>query len=138
MYEDSHGYLWVGTWGGGLNKFDREKEEFKHYKKEQGDPNSLRNDSVGAIFEDSEGILWIGTWGGGLSKFDRENEQFTHYQYDPNDPNSIGNNVVRTIYEDKSGILWIGVQSGVSKFDKGKEILEQLMREKERYYKAYE
>ena len=31
VYEDQAGELWVGTWGGGLDRFDRETETFIHY-----------------------------------------------------------------------------------------------------------
>ncbi len=30
IYEDKEGNLWVGTLGGGLDKFDRETETFDH------------------------------------------------------------------------------------------------------------
>ena len=80
--------LWIGTIGGGLNKFDRIKEQFIHYKNDSNDPNSLSDNEVESIYEDRSGVLWIGTYSGGLNKFNRAKEQFTHYKNAPNDPNS--------------------------------------------------
>jgi ligand-binding sensor domain-containing protein len=32
LYEDRSGMLWISTVGGGLNRFDRETEQFTHYQ----------------------------------------------------------------------------------------------------------
>jgi hypothetical protein len=80
ILEDRQGVLWIGTDGGGLNKFDRTKEQFTQYQHELQDPLSFfSNYTISAIYEDSYGFLWMGTYGGGLLKFDREGEQFTNY-----------------------------------------------------------
>ena len=31
VYEDRFGYIWVGTYNGGISKFDKEKEKFYRY-----------------------------------------------------------------------------------------------------------
>jgi ligand-binding sensor domain-containing protein len=41
IVEDSAGNLWVATWGGGLNRFDRKLETFTAYKKNEKDTNSI-------------------------------------------------------------------------------------------------
>ena len=66
LYIDKTGILWVGTNGGGLNKFDPDQKQFRHIRKTQ-DPNSLSYDKIRSMFEDSNGTLWIGTEGGGLN-----------------------------------------------------------------------
>ncbi len=79
IYEDKTGILWIGTNGGGLNKFIREKEQFTHYKHDPDDPASINCNYIWSIFEDSLGVLWIGTGCGGLKKFNREKEQFKQF-----------------------------------------------------------
>ncbi len=121
IYEDRSGMLWIGTGGGGLNKFDREKEIFTRYQHDPNNPNSLCDNLIFSIYEDRSRVLWIGTFGGGLDKLDREKEIFTHYQHDPNNRNSLSDNNVSSIYEDRSGTLWIGtVGGGLNKFDRAK------------------
>jgi ligand-binding sensor domain-containing protein len=71
IYEDRAGIIWIGTKGGGLNKYDREKEEFINFKNDPGDINSLSNNIVTSICEDNAGTLWIGTDGGGLNKLEK-------------------------------------------------------------------
>ncbi len=43
IYEDKAGTLWLGTWGGGLNAFERESEQFTHYQHDPADPHTLSN-----------------------------------------------------------------------------------------------
>ena len=64
MIKDSQGYIWMGTQGGGLSRFDG--INFTSFTSAR---DSLSNNYVKALFEDKEGNLWIGTQGG-LNKFD--------------------------------------------------------------------
>jgi ligand-binding sensor domain-containing protein/signal transduction histidine kinase len=121
VYEDQSGTLWVGTWGG-LDRFDRETEQFTHYQNDPNEPGSLSHNYVPAIYQDQSGVLWVGTSGGGLNRFDPENERFIHYRTDPDDPYSLSNDRVWSIYQDQSGVLWVGTGGGgLVKFDKGTE-----------------
>jgi ligand-binding sensor domain-containing protein/signal transduction histidine kinase len=112
IYEDRLGVLWVGTFGGGLRKFDREKKRFTQYQHDLSDPHSLSDDVIWQIHEDQAGLLWIATNGGGLDRFDRESEQFIHYRHNPSDPQSLSSNRIRSLYEDPEGVLWIGTFGG--------------------------
>src|SRR5665647_506111 len=60
IFEDRKGQLWIGTENGGLNKFNREKENFQHYFY-SGDHPLLKDATVTSINEDSIGNLWVGT-----------------------------------------------------------------------------
>jgi len=112
IYEDRSGVLWIGTYGGGINKFDRGQEQFAHYQADPTNPNSLNESMVWVIYEDQAGVLWIGTGGGGLNRFDRGEGQFIHYQNESDDPNSLSNNLVTSICEDRTGVLWVGTGGG--------------------------
>jgi PAS domain S-box-containing protein len=114
LYEDDLGTIWVGTWGGGLNRFDRKTEKFEVYKNIPGNQNSLSNNNVWSIYEDRENVLWVGT-DKGLNKFDKEREIFTTYLEERMIAGQTGGNRVNTIYQDRSGILWIGADDGLHK-----------------------
>ncbi len=109
--EDSTGVLWIGTWGGGLNQFDREKKEFSHWTNDPLDAHSLSDNSVYSICEDRSDVIWIGTVGG-LNKFDRSKMRFKHWANEPGNPDSLSHDYVFSIYEDSSGMLWIGTDGG--------------------------
>jgi ligand-binding sensor domain-containing protein len=69
VYEDRSKALWVGTAGGGLNRFDPETEQFVHYRHDPRNPGSLSDDNVYAVFEDRTGVLWAGTYGAGSTSW---------------------------------------------------------------------
>jgi ligand-binding sensor domain-containing protein len=113
---DQSGVVWIATWGGGLNQYDREKDAFIRYQHDPHDPHSLSNNIVWRVYEDRAGTIWLGTHGG-LNKLDRESRQFTRYQHDPDDPNSLSNNIVWSIVEDSTGVLWVGTEGGLNRLD---------------------
>lgn len=79
IYEDARGILWVGTYGGGLNKVkfnNKDKTEFRITR--YTEKNGLSNDIIYGILGDDEGNLWLST-NNGLSKFDVKNETFQNY-----------------------------------------------------------
>ncbi len=114
--EDREGTLWISTWGGGLNAFDRELGQFTHYQHDPADPQSLSHNQVISVLEDRAGELWVGTFGG-LNKFDREAKTFTRYLHDAADPQSLGHDSVTSMHEDGTGTLWIGTLGGLDRYD---------------------
>jgi ligand-binding sensor domain-containing protein len=119
LYEDRQGSFWIGTNGGGLNLFDREKETFTAYVNDRRDPSSLSYNEVWSIYEDRSGVLWVGTYGGGICKLDRARKAFVHYLPDPDDANSLNQEIVWCIYEDRDEVLWIGTHGGgLNRFDR--------------------
>jgi len=74
LFEDSNRHLWVGTWGGGLSKYDPYSESFINYNFPQ-----KYDDYVQCIFEDQNNNLWIGSLDGGLNKINREKGEIINY-----------------------------------------------------------
>ena len=107
LHQDSRGYLWLGTRGGGLTKFDG--ENFKSYTVKDG----LVNNYISSIVEDSSKNLWIGT-NDGLSYYDGLN--FKNFK--PKDSLPIA---ISEIVYDENGLMWIGSNKGIFTFD-GKTI----------------
>lgn len=136
VYEDKAGNLWVGTFCCGLDRFDRETEQFIHYRHDPSDSFSLSHDIVTTILEDSQGILWVGTTGGGLNQFNRKKKNFKHYRHDAADKLSLSNDNVRAIYEEKQGTLWIGTggparttEGGLNRFNLKTETFTRYLHE---------
>ena len=112
LIEDQDGDLWIVT-GNGLNKFDREKEEFIHYKYSPDDPFSSDSIGVSSIYKDKSGLFWIRTYGKGLYKFDIEKESFTQYT----EKDGLICNTIFGLLEDDYGNLWISSYKGLAKFN---------------------
>ncbi|MCP9235832.1 two-component regulator propeller domain-containing protein [Lewinella sp. JB7] len=66
VYLDHSGMLWIGTFGGGVNKFDPRGKRFFQIQRIDED-HSLSNNGVRALYQDKSGGVWVGTVGGGLN-----------------------------------------------------------------------
>lgn len=121
IYEDLDGIMWIGTFGGGLNKFDKKNQQFISYKNIIGDEYSLSDNRVMNIYEDDSGYLWIGTYGGGMLRFDKRKEIFKRY----NEKNQLTSSVVYGIIEDGNGNLWMSTDNGLFKFNLKTELFTQ-------------
>jgi len=118
IFEDRGGVLWFGTYGNGVNKYDRQRDNFAYFRSDPNSKNSLSENFIFSIYEDSEGYVWVGTFSEGLNRFTRSTNQVVRYQNDPNKPNSISSNEVLSIHEDQDGILWLGTGNGLERFDR--------------------
>jgi ligand-binding sensor domain-containing protein/signal transduction histidine kinase len=112
LHEDSQGNIWIGTYDGGLNVYDRYTNTFRAFQYNPEDPNSIGSNNIYAIYEDSKQQIWIGTYGGGLCKFNKEREDFEVFKNNPENPNSLINNAVFDILEDEKGNLWLATFGG--------------------------
>ena len=74
IYKDSRGFMWFGTAGGGLNRYDG--YNFKVFRRVEKKPNALPDNYIHNIQEDNQGRLWIGT-GSGYTIYDPVKEVFT-------------------------------------------------------------
>ncbi|MCU0390315.1 MAG: SpoIIE family protein phosphatase [Thermoflexibacter sp.] len=114
IFQDSKGFIWIGTQDG-LNLFDG--YEFIHFKHNPKNPQSISNNLIWAIHEDKIGNLWIGTQDG-LNRFDRKSYTFSAYKHHKDSAKSLISNKVYTILEDKNGYLWVGTEEGISRLDR--------------------
>jgi ligand-binding sensor domain-containing protein len=114
IHVDQAQNLWIGTKGGGLNKFDPVSRTFTGYQHDPNNPNSLSSN----VHQDRAGQLWLGTAGGGLVKFEPQTQAFTRYPADPANPTRLSSPDINFIYEDLSGMLWVGTKGGgLNQFD---------------------
>ena len=111
MVVDAKGQLWIGTWGGGIDRFDRDRGIFVHYRHHPG-ANSLTDDFVSSIRVDNEGHLWIGTESGGLDELDPTTGRFTSYRHDPAIPESLADDDVTDVLIDTKGRIWVAGETG--------------------------
>ncbi|MFH1194234.1 MAG: two-component regulator propeller domain-containing protein [bacterium] len=106
------GMLWIGTFGGGLNKFDVARKKFYTYTTKQG----LCNNFIYAILEDEQGLLWIST-NKGLSRFDPLTGVFKNYDTGDGLANIEFN--LGAAYKSEEGELFFGGCNGVDHFYPG-------------------
>ncbi len=127
--EDNAGFLWIGTWGNGIIKFDRKKENGKHIFYDEDNPTSLSSNRVLDILLDTNGEIWVATFGSGLNKLlpdnygksNQSNSQpanFLRYKSNKNYKYSISDDKTISLFEDKDRNIWIGTfYGGLNKLD---------------------
>ncbi|MBE0539105.1 MAG: hypothetical protein IH620_05285, partial [Ignavibacterium sp.] len=117
--EDKEHYLWIGTFGGGLIRYDKNKNESLHFFNDPMNENSLGDNDVLSLCTDRSGIIWAGSHlGAGITKIYKNNARFNHIKHGVGKPNSLNDDVVWSIYKDKENILWIGTyKGGLNRYD---------------------
>ncbi|HKL89396.1 MAG TPA: ATP-binding protein, partial [Salinibacter sp.] len=104
--------LWIGTAGGGLNRFDVENERFTHITEADGLPNNV----VYGILPDDDGHLWLST-NRGLSRFDPQTGTAKNYDVDDGLQSNEFNS--GAYFKNVSGTLFFGGLYGFNFFDPG-------------------
>lgn len=107
LLQDSRGYLWMGTRGGGITCFDGYR--FTTYTKKQG----LSSNYIYCIKENKDGKLLIGT-NNGLSVYN--GVKFENFGVRTGDTSQFS---VLDIALGFSGELWLATNQGVYTLDKG-------------------
>lgn len=124
VYTDRGGTFWVGTGGGGLNKYNPYNIKFKHYHNQLHTSNSLNNNFVWTISEDHQGLIWIGTKEG-LNRFDPGTESFEVYPQ-KNSKSSLNSAQIWSIMEDQDHHLWVGTGgNGLIRLGRDRGVLKE-------------
>ncbi|HIE65125.1 MAG: two-component regulator propeller domain-containing protein [Nitrospira sp.] len=121
IHPDKKGNIWVGTYGGGLARFDGKNWElFTPYgrgTKEYGSSwanyqprNGLGDLWVYDLLFEPDGTMWVATWKGASR---RSKEGFVTYTMD----DGLVDKWVYTVERESSGVLWFGTEGGINRFD---------------------
>ena len=124
-FQDSHGYLWLGT-NKGLSRYDG--YGFRHFRHDPTDPESLAHDVITAICEDDQGNLWVGTRGGFCKLVFRNSKTRVFVNYPRGGKGAMPSKRVAALVIDNQGFLWIGTDKGLSRFDRNSEEIQHYRR----------
>lgn len=113
LFEDSNGYIWIGTLNSGVDRLDPETGDVVNFSQTQG---QISANYVTCITEGGNGSIWIGT-GTGLSMYSPKYETFKVYSTSEIIPNSLSSNSITSLLFDSSGTLWVGTMGGLNKYN---------------------
>lgn len=126
IWEDSRRQLWMHTFGGGLDLYNRRERNFFHYSHERFRRGSLGSNDITCFFEDQSGTVWFGTESSGVSYFDPGWVKFPHYyiqsgaQYRDNNQSVIGfykfPGEARLLGHNQ--IIWLATTAGLNRWDR--------------------
>ncbi len=113
LHDDNKGNIWVGTFGGGLNKISLDSngktQKIEFFRKN----NSLPDDAVYGILQESDSLLWLST-DMGLVRFYTENDKID--VFDVRDGLAQNNFRQGSYFRGKSGYYFFGGLKGLTIF----------------------
>ncbi len=111
--QDNDGYIWIGTFGGGIDKLDIQSETFTHYYHDPANHKSLPDNDILSLYVDRSGILWIGSHlGKGVTNLQKNIAKFNLINKDSGEKPILNDDVVWSVYEDSKNNLWVGMYRG--------------------------
>ena len=113
--EDADGFIWIGTYISGVNRYDPATKKITHYESSHGYPDK----NCWTAFKSSDGVLWLSSTdqGGFLFRVVPTIKQLHNF---------ITPSPVISLYEDKQQRLWVYNQlEGLFEYDKNKKLLRQ-------------
>jgi len=105
IFEDTKNQLWIGTNGGGLALFDRDKESFTSFTVDNG----LSDNTVKSVIQDNAGGIWLAT-NNGITKFDPITHKATAFTIKDGLP--AGSFYFNSKYKDEEGKIYFGMNDG--------------------------
>lgn len=112
LFQDSKGYMWIGTIDG-LNRYNGSRFEVFRYSKDK--PNSISGNYISAIAEDDEGNIWVGT-SRGLNRINTHTSEITTYLPGVNGCN-LSNYNITEILIDSNGDIYIATEDGLNLYN---------------------
>ncbi len=100
IIQDSRGYLWMGTDGGGLCRFDG--INFKVFGKKDG----FNTQSIRSLLQDKKGRIWAGTKGEGIIIYDGLKCTYIGKK------EGLAGSAVVSMMEEENGTIWAGTDDG--------------------------
>ena len=120
LLAEPDGKLWVGTQGDGLYLLSANRTQLKHYRVEDGFPNSIFGLTKGP-----DGKLWFGSFSRGLWRLDPDHGKLTNTADLNKDDRPV--DLPRIIKFDRSGRIWIGTMGyGLFCYDPVRKTTERI------------
>ena len=119
--EDPSGKLYIGTDGGGVDRYDPKSKTYDYSVFDEN--KGLQSNHILSLLSDQNKQIWIGTYLGGLSKFNFGTKRWKHYlqgeQKDGND--------VRVLFQAENSAIYAGTnRGGLFVYDKDKDVFEYI------------
>lgn len=127
VFIDAAGIYWVGTYGGGLAKYNKNLALFNLKQSNPFDVSGLKSPIITSFAEADDGLVFVGTDGAGIVVFNRKTGLFKSFNISSrlHQPGS-GITILR-LFIDHSGFLWAGTYNdGLFRIDRRNGQYEQF------------
>jgi len=110
LYTDKQHSMWIGTYAGGVNHYNKLLQRFGHHESIPGSDQTINDKYVSSIL-DEEKYLLVGTEKG-LNRRNKATGRWEYFMHDFKNPNSLGSNAVLSMMRDRRNRLWVGTYGG--------------------------
>lgn len=110
--------IWLGTWGGGLFRLNRDTGEIVHYSSNSEQRSrTISNDFVHVVYRDTAGRIILGTRDG-LDIYSEKEKGFIPFCFSAGHEDCLifNSNRIYSIYEDSRQVIWVGSRYGLHSF----------------------
>ena len=115
VFNSRDGNLWLTSYWGGLDYYDKKQQRFVHYNRTTFP--SLADQQLWTMAEDADGTLYLGHVSHGFSVLNPKTQKAVNFM--PSDtPGSITGTEVKSILCDSYGNVWVGSNYGLSLYNK--------------------
>jgi ligand-binding sensor domain-containing protein len=109
LVQDRAGNVWIGTQGGGVNRFDARTGTFSVFRNDPDAARSLSDNFVFSLLIDHAGMLWAGT-SNGLNRLNTATGECTRFMR--SETMMLPEVPILALHEDGGGALWLGTLGG--------------------------
>jgi ligand-binding sensor domain-containing protein len=104
--EDITGKIWIGTYNGGINRYDPESKKIIHFEFQKEISGGFKERGAWCAFTSLEGVLWIVPWYGNPYRIDplAAKKKFTKYHTGV---------FSFSLYQESDSIFWLGSDKGL-------------------------
>lgn len=112
FHVDRQKQLWIATYGAGLLKYNKTKDDFDFVLADENDRQGLwYNYQIYCLFQDSQNNTWVST-DMGISIVNPYRRDFTVLGYKQNEPNFLPSGEIESVLQMRNGDLWVGTWGG--------------------------
>lgn len=125
IFQDSKGYIWIGT-NDGLNKYNG--YNFEKITHDIYDKNTLSSNYIVDIIEDSDGYIWVSTING-LNKINPKNKNITRY-FSTSNNGTLSNDQISELLITSKNDLLVTTSDGLNIYNKDTDSFERILNNK--------
>lgn len=107
---DRAGWLWIGTWGGGLQRINVNNTMLRVMRHSPTRPKGLSHPEVLSVLELANGQILMGTNGNGIDIVDRQRGLVGGHRSIPGNSGTLPDAAITALAQTTDGTIWAGTQ----------------------------
>ncbi|WP_161796373.1 sensor histidine kinase [Arsukibacterium ikkense] len=111
LLKDTAGKIWLGGYGGGLQRFDGQAG-VSTLRQSLTKSSSIASDNISSVLELANGRIWLGSRGNGIEVIDPAAGIVARHLPQTDMPGKLQHGWITAMAEQADGTVWVGVNPG--------------------------